>query len=157
MRDTCQREFVDPDEMGRHLAECEVCRSKEEAFARAEQSVAPPARSDRLHEEVMTRLPVAPWEGARHRAWSVVLVAAALILVALFAISSMAGLSSVDAMGAGLDAIPTLDVITTFAGALGELTGTADSSFHVAVGLGFILFNTLLLLLLRRRPRGYDA
>lgn len=157
MSEKCLETYDDPEQMSLHLQTCEVCASNEVAFAALEDSLKQQVTPDLVGGGLMERLPVAPWEGAGYRSWIVVAAVATIISIALLILSTLSEVSIVTAASAGMDAIPGLDVLGSLATALGELTGMAGVEFHSGVVLGFVLFNTLLLLLLRRKPRGYDV
>lgn len=157
MRDTCQKKIDDPDEMARHIEECETCARRETAFVEIEQSLSSGDGDASLSRGILDKLPVAPWEGARHRSWVMVAIVGISIVALLVIAATIAGVSPAAAVSAGMGTIPGIDIISTFARTLGEITGSGDTRFHTGVVIGFIVINSLLLLLLRRRPRGIDA
>ena len=132
----CERYIEDPEANASHLETCEECRA---LFGAAASVPAP--KID------VNALPLASWEGAQHRSWPVVIVAA----VALFAIAAglfgASGASPADTLAAN---IPTLS-------RLQSLVLLMRQTPIMVVGVLFVVVNTLLIALLRRAPKGIDV
>lgn len=141
--DACQRYAEDPEGHEGHLAVCEKCRELDNAL------------STRVKNRPLdvTALPLAPWEEAAYRAWPLVIAGTVAVLAVAWALCSAAGISLLRAIVTGMSAAQLQGAITIAADGLRR----ASLVWHVAFGLGFVLVNTLLVLLLRRAPRGIDA
>ena len=135
----CERYLEDPEAHAEHLAGCEACRS---LFATLEE----PVRHDPIR---LDALPLAPWEGASHRAWSLVIGGALAVAVLSVILFFLAG----DSPFAHLQLFMTTRVpmFRLAAGAIRHEFGP------VLLGIGFITVNALLFVLLRRAPKGIDA
>ena len=137
---TCDEYLQDPEGNAEHVRTCAMCQ----------------ALTEELDDEVEVRprplsldaLPLAPWEGAKHRTWP--LVGAGLLAVFTLAIvlSAAAEVSPVTAVTASM---PSIQALLTFF----QLTGRAMGAPVVAVL--FVVINSVLFLLLRRAPRGADV
>jgi hypothetical protein len=144
MKDDCQRYLEDPEAHAGHLAQCENCR----------------ALFDTLGLPVDERplsvgnLPLAPWEGASHRAWPLVAGGVGLLLAVAAAVCYWAGVAPLRVLQSSLATVQnTRTMISGAATALRE----ASLVMQVSFGLLFIAVNTALIFLLRRAPRGIDA
>lgn len=156
----CQRWIDDPDANRAHLSGCEDCRKRASRLERLDRDLAAtmPEASGSIAALVADRLPVAPWEGARHRAWAlagIVLAAAFLIAAAGFFLVGIPPIEGFRETARGLLRAREVGFVVT--SSLGELLRNAPRAFHVAVAVAFVVVNALLLLLLRRGPRGYDV
>lgn len=137
---TCEEYLQDPEANAAHLQSCEMCR----------------AITEELDEELVVNprplsipaLPLAPWEGAKHRTWP--LVGAGLLAVFTLAVvlSAAAEVSPVTAVTSSM---PSVQALLSFF----QLTGRAMGAPVVAVL--FLAINTVLFLLLRRAPKGADV
>ena len=140
----CERYLEEPEANAAHLRECETCRA---LFGKLEERV--PVRPVAVPE-----LPVAPWEGASHRAWPTVVVALLAILGSALALFVASGVSSmrgvVDALTA---AVPQLDALV----ALFRSAANAPGPWPIVAIGAFIVVNALLYVLLKRAPRGIDG
>jgi hypothetical protein len=140
----CERYLEEPEANAAHLRECESCRA---LFGTLEERV--DARPVAVPD-----LPVAPWEGASHRAWGTVIgvalavTAAALALFVASGTSSMTGI--IDALTA---AVPQLSALV----ALFRSAGNTPGPWPMVIVAAFFIVNALLFLLLRRAPRGIDG
>jgi hypothetical protein len=156
----CEAYRRQPEEHASHLEQCEECQqlveASEEAVGRIGnlQVVPPPA----FAQSVATRLPVAPWEGASHRSWGLTLAAFGLVVLLATTAFLAAGISPLHGLHAAirdalLPGLNPIQIIQSFA----AIISTAPGSFHLTVGILFVLVNVLLVFLLRRPPRGYDV
>lgn len=141
--DACQRYAEDPEAHAGHLAVCERCREIDTALSTRVVASAIDIES----------LPLAPWEEAAYRAWPLVIAGTVAVLVAAYALCAAAGISLAGALVTGMSA-PQLRVM--IASAADALRG-ASLAWQVCFGVGFIVVNTVLILLLRRAPRGIGA
>ncbi len=141
--DACQRYAEDPEAHAGHLAVCEKCREMDAALTT--RVIAQPID--------VQFLPLAPWEEAGFRAWPLVVAGAILVLGIAFVLCSAAGISLWTAIVTGMSAAPLRGTITVAADALRR----ASRAWHVGFVVAFIVINTILVLLLRRAPRGIDA
>jgi hypothetical protein len=139
----CARYLEDPEGNAGHLAECEACRA---LFGELEETVehAPIA---------IGTLPLAPWEGAKHRAWALVLLGAAGVLALAVALFLVAGVSPMLGVAAATKVPPPSSAVAMAADVSHALMRSAGGWIVV----GFVAANALLFLLLRRSPRGVDA
>lgn len=144
MKDACQRYLENPESNPGHLAGCEQCR----------------ALFDTLGLSVEQRpvsvgaLPLAPWEGASHRAWPLVLGGALLLLAVALLVCLRAGVPPLRVAQSSLTMMQwARGQIASYAVALQE----ASIAVQIAFGAVFVAVNTALVLLLRRAPRGIDA
>ena len=137
---TCEDYLKDPELHASHLESCAMCR----------------AITEDLDEEIDVRpqplaldaLPLAPWEGARHRTWPLVGAGLLALLALAIVLSAVAEVSPVTAVTTSL---PPVQALLTFF----QLTGRAIGAPLVAVL--FVVINTVLFLLLRRSPRGANV
>src|SRR5262245_15051558 len=81
MKEACQRYLENPDAHAGHLAECEDCRALFDSLGISVEAKAVSADG----------LPLAPWEGASHRPWPLILGGALLLLVVAIAVCAWAG------------------------------------------------------------------
>lgn len=133
----------DPEAHASHLQECAECRALVERLNAAIVSQA--IRVDAI--------PLAPWEGAAYKSWGFIAAVSIVLAVAAIALCHAAGITPIAAV--------TEDAtITQWRSVLGLLTGALRRTslpWQIAFGLAFVVVNTLLVLLLRRPPRGIDA
>ena len=144
MKDACQRYLQEPEGSPGHLAVCAECRALFDTLGLSveERPVA------------VGSLPLAPWEGATHRAWPLVAGGALLSLIVAVAVCFWAGVPPLRVVQSSLSAMQNArGTITSAAAALRE----ASLVWQVAFGVLFLAVNTALVLLLRRAPRGIDA
>ncbi|SRR5436190_20607088 len=134
MNESCQRFAEDPEANAAHLRECEKCRA--------------------LYGELPTHainveaLPLAPWEGATYRSWPLVIGVALAVLAIALALCVAAGITPLVAMMiAAQTQISRAALVYEKLRTFGPLV----------YGFLFIIVNSILVLLLRRAPRGIDA
>ena len=139
----CARYLEDPEANAGHLAECEACVA---LFGELEETV------DHAPIAIAT-LPLAPWEGARHRAWPLVLIGAAGVLALAVALFLVAGVSPMRGVSA-VAKVPSPSSAMTMAADVSQALMRSAGGWIV---LGFVVVNALLVMLLRRSPRGVDA
>lgn len=142
----CQRYLEDPEANAAHLRTCAKCNA--EAMALAEKAdVAPPSID-------LNALPLAPWEGSSHRAWPLVLGTAAVVVIVALALLDAAGMSPLHVVEGSLT---SMEAIRTQLNRAATSLRAASLGAQVAFALAFIIVNGLLIVLLRRAPRGIDA
>ena len=135
----CELYLEDPEANAGHVAGCETCQR---LFATLDE----PVRHDPVR---LDALPLAPWEGATHRSWSLVIagaLAVAIVAVALFFIAGDSPMNHLE-----LFMSTRIPMLRLAAGAIRNEFGP------VLLGIGFITVNALLFVLLRRAPKGIDA
>lgn len=144
-RDTCDRYLEEPEANEAHLAECESCAAMVRELDAAIAT-----------KPVMSRdLPVAPWEGASHRPWTLIIGAVLALLAGALALFTISGGSPVDALRQSGSALP----VAMFAPVMKMVSGgvrNAPVGWQFGIGIAFLVVNAVLFLLLRRAPRGVD-
>jgi hypothetical protein len=144
--DACQRYLEDPEANAAHLQTCAECRAVSSALS-AEASVEPAAIN-------LNTLPLAPWEGSSHRPWPLVLGIGAVLVIIALALCDAAGMSPVHVAESSLASMETMR------GQMNSATmwlRGASFGLQIAFGAAVLLVNALLIVLLRRSPRGIDA
>jgi predicted anti-sigma-YlaC factor YlaD len=146
MNDACQRYLENPEEHAEHLRDCAECRALFEALGVSVE--------DRRARLPVDELPLAPWEGASHRPWALVAATAiaALTLAILFFI--YAGTSPLSVLSSEVTRLRAMREIFRLTS---DAVRTAPLVWQVTLGVLFVVVNTILVLLLRRAPRGIDA
>jgi hypothetical protein len=142
----CEKYLEDPEANAAHLRMCAKCNA--EAIALAEKADVASASID------LNALPLAPWEGSSHRAWPLVLGTAAVVAIVALALLDAAGMSPLHVVEGSLASVGVARTLLTRAN---EWLSAASTSWQIAFGAAFIIFNGLLIALLRRAPRGIDA
>lgn len=160
MTRTCDDVRNDPAALPEHAVTCAACaaylRDLDSFDARLRAAIpelAPSAAAP--HAE---QLPVAPWEGATHRPWQLAFAALALFLAAATVLFIAAGHSPASGIAAAIEAADlspqgALSLVTT----IGDVVRHAPVVIHLLIALLFVTANVILLALLRRPTRGYDA
>ncbi len=152
----CRRWAEDPEGERDHLASCASCRRDAAALEALDRNLAAVVTDPAPH--AAPELPVAPWEGAQHRAWGfvalAVLIVAALAAALFFAlgVSPFAAIADLARTAAG-----SRRAVGLLTHSLGTLLPAAPRRFDVGIGIGFVVVNGLLFFMLRRGPRGYDV
>jgi len=144
MKEACQRYLEEPEAHAGHLADCEDCRALFDTLGVPVENRA--VRVDAL--------PLAPWESAAHRSWPLIAGGALLVLVVAVAVCAWAGVPPLRVVQSSLSAITGARVTI---GAAAATLRQASLVWQVAFGLFFVAVNTVLVLLLRRAPKGIDA
>jgi len=144
--DACQRYLEDPEANAAHLQTCAGCRAVSAALA--EKSDVEPAPID------INALPLAPWEGSSHRPWPLVLGITTVVIAVALALCDAAGLSPLHVAESSLTSMEAMR------GLIDRATASLRSAsivWQIAFGVAFLIVNGLLIVLLRRSPRGMDA
>ncbi|MCU1348593.1 MAG: hypothetical protein JWO56_1623 [Acidobacteria bacterium] len=139
----CARYLEDPEANAAHLAGCEACRA---LFGELEETVEHPPLA-------IGMLPLAPWEGSRHRAWALVLFGAVGVCALAVALFLVAGVSPLHGVAAATR-VPSPESAMTMAADVSHALMRSAGGWIV---LGFLVTNAVLFALLRRAPRGVDA
>jgi len=134
MNDACQRYAEDPEANAAHLSECAACRAVYGGVETKPLTVG--------------ALPLAPWEGAAYRAWPLVIGGAFAVLAIALALCAAAGISPLSAIAFDVQAN-----VARASAAYQKLRAFGPLVFAVP----FLAVNYILVLLLRRAPRGIDA
>ena len=157
----CQSFLQNPASSPGHLETCELCRDKAEALEVLGNRLGAAASvesSRQVAAELMEELPVAPWEGANHRAWVLVFGGAGIIVLFVAGAFSLLGISPVDGFvnAVSQTTIPRKNLID-ISQSLVVLVQQASAGVQAFIGLSFVIVNVVFFFLLRRPPRGYDA
>jgi hypothetical protein len=144
--DACQRYLENPETNGAHLRTCAACRA--EAAALAVKTDAEPSPID------LNALPLAPWEGSSHRPWPLILGGIAIVIAIALALLDAAGLSP---MHVAESSLASMEAIRNLLNRGASSLRSASLATQVAFGVAFLVVNALLVVLLRRAPRGIDA
>jgi len=145
-QDACQRYLEDPEANGAHLVVCAKCRA--EAAALAAKANVKPLSMD------VNALPLAPWEGSSHRPWPLVLTLSVIVVAIALALCDAAGMSPLHVAEGSL---ASMEAIRGLLNSAASSLRQAPIGFQVAFGVAFLIVNALLIVLLRRAPRGIDA
>ena len=137
----CQRYLEDPEGHAAHLAECADCRRMAEALA---QNLDARVRVDEL--------PLAPWEGASHRSWPLVIGVALAVVAIAAALFAVAGTSPFAVAGMDSDLLTSI-----FRPLLSGAILNAPTSLQIKIVAAFLIVNVLFIVLLRRAPKGIDV
>ncbi len=137
---SCGEYLQDPEAHAAHLESCAACRALVEDLDDEIEVIPRPLRVDAL--------PLAPWEGAKHRTWPLVGAGLLAVLALAIVLSAAAQVSPVTAVTASM---PSVQALLTFF----QLTGRAIGAPVVVVL--FLAINSVLFLLLRRAPKGADV
>ena len=140
MKESCQLYLENPEAHPEHLNECADCRRM--ASALDVDVVRKPVTVDSL--------PLAPWEGAAHRSWPLVVGSALTVIAIAAAFFAAAGVSPVEVFR---NNAPSIDMAMSII----RVVRNAPTTFHIVVIVSFVVVNALFLLLLRRAPRGMDV
>jgi hypothetical protein len=144
--EACRRYMEDPEANAGHLAECEACGA---LFGELDTGV-------RQRPITVESLPLAPWEGARYRSWSLVVGGALAVCAIVAALFLAAGISPARGAAAAVH-VPPPGHMVELAGDVGTAMMYAPNGFRIKLLAGFVVVNLMLIVLLRRSPRGVDA
>jgi hypothetical protein len=144
--DGCQRYLEDPEANAAHLQTCATCRA--EAAGLAEKAGVEIAAID------LDSLPLAPWEGSSHRSWGFVLGGAVIVIAIALALCDVSGMSPLHVAESSLASMETFRTVLNGASSWLRAAPVAE---QIGFGAAFLVINALLIVLLRRAPRGIDA
>lgn len=155
----CERYRNDPEANAAHVDQCTECRELAIELARIEGDLSDLSVQPKpeFHDQVATRLPLAPWEDARYQSWGLtvtVLVTLSLLVSGAFMAVGVSPIRAARALGSTM--LPLVSP-WTLAQSFSTLISSAPARFHITIGVLFVVVNLILLVLLRRPPRGYDA
>lgn len=147
---TCDDYLKDPETAAEHLAGCRECAAIEDTLG-----TAVPHRARAFDPD---SLPLAGWESASHRTWPLVAAGVLSVLVLAVVLFLAAGTSPLRGIARAFgSAVPSLDLLVNLSELAGGALHNAPAIWHIAIGVSFIVINTVLVLLLRRSPRGIDV
>lgn len=147
---TCDDYFEDPDSNAAHLESCAECRAMTEELDSSIEIEHRPIRVDAL--------PMAPWEGAKHRTWPLVAAGAASVLILAVVLFIAAGTPPLRGIARAVaSGVTSFEAATKFFQHFGSGLQSAPTHVHVIIAVLFVVINTLLFLLLRRSPKGLDV
>ncbi|HVT44479.1 MAG TPA: hypothetical protein VMT00_08815 [Thermoanaerobaculia bacterium] len=157
--DRCAAYQADPAANPAHALECAECARLALALERVDRQFAAvavdPAPSLAIPP---ASLPLAPWEGAAYRSWSVAIACGAAILLLASSLFVVLGVSPI---GGIIEAISsqadTAFRLLQLAEGMGGLIHRAPLGVHLLVASAFIAVNLLFVFLLRRAPKGIDV
>lgn len=151
MNPTCEQYLEDPEAHETHLETCADCRAMfDELDAELIDIPSRPISVDAL--------PIAPWEGAAHRTWPLVLAGAVSVLILAAILFLAAGISPLRGIvRAAASSIPSVEFLMSLSNMAGGALHNAPLAWHITIAVSFIVINTLLFLLLRRSPKGMDV
>ena len=145
--EACERYLQDPEGNAGHLKECADCA----ALFTSDVPSKPLSIDPR-------NLPLAPWEGATYRAWPLVLAGGLAVLAIATALFTMAGISPTEGIRTTFSSsFPSVRLITMILGRVGEAAQHAPSGWQIGIAISFVVINTVLVILLRRAPKGIDV
>ena len=144
--EACERYLADPEANASHLAECAECAALFGPSAAPQISFNAEA------------LPLAPWEGATYKSWPLVIGGALAVLTiaaGMFAVAGVAPLNGIlHALRATIPSFTTLQLLLRY---VGDGVQHAPPALQIGVAVSFLVVNTLLVILLRRAPKGIDV
>jgi hypothetical protein len=146
--DSCERYLEDPEANAAHLAECAECRAFEASLADTSAPVGPRASLK------VDALPMAAWEGASYRSWTLVIagaIAVAVIATLLFAVT---GTSPIELFRGR---VPSKDIVSSLMHLGPGFIQNAPGTWQIFIVVSFVVVNAIFIALLRRAPRGIDV
>jgi hypothetical protein len=146
---TCDDYFEDPEKNAAHLESCDACRAMvEELDAPIEVQHRPMS---------LDALPLASWEGAKHRTWPLVAAGAAAVLILAVVLFLAAGTPPLRGIATAVVSSFSIETSMKFLQYLGSGLHGAPMLVHVTIAVLFVVINTILFFLLRRAPKGIDV
>lgn len=150
MTTDCERYLEDPEAHAAHLETCAECGAM---FGELDASLEIEPRPVRVDA-----LPMASWEGARHRTWPLVIAGALSVLVLAVVLFLAAGISPARGIARAVASeFPSVELLMNVSRLAGGTLHNAPVMWHVAIAVSFVVINTVLFLLLRRAPKGIDV
>ena len=146
MNEACQRYLEEPEANAEHLRDCAECRALFDALGVSVE--------DRRPRLSVDELPLAPWEGASHRPWQLIAASAISILTLSILFFVYAGTSPLSVLSSEMSRLQAMREVLRLTS---SAVRTAPLVWQVTLGILFVVVNTILVLLLRRAPRGIDA
>lgn len=159
MNDDCRNFLEDPESMRDHAASCNECGPLLQDLDAIDETFAGIHRDPGTSlADRFAALPLAPWEGAAHRSWWIVIAGAIALLCLGAAAFTLGGVSPVEGFS---DAVRG-----SMAGQVGwirffrsapQMLRQAPVQFHIFLFIAFVSVNFLFYLLLRREPKGSNV
>ncbi|HEX6160681.1 MAG TPA: hypothetical protein VF111_10975 [Thermoanaerobaculia bacterium] len=150
MTPDCERYLEDPEAHAAHLETCADCSAM---FGELDSAIEIEPRPMQLDA-----LPMAGWEGARHRTWPLVIAGALSVLVLAVVLFLAAGISPARGIARAVASeFPSVELLMNVSQLAGGTLHNAPVTWHIAIAISFIVINTVLFLLLRRAPKGIDV
>ena len=147
---TCDDYFEDPEKNAAHLESCELCRAMTEELDEPLPIQPRPVNLDAL--------PLAAWEGASHRTWPLVAAGVVSVLALAIALFIAAGTPPLRGLAHAItSSITSVEAASKFVQLFGSGIHAAPTLVHVTIGVLFVVINSLLVVLLRRAPKGIDV
>ena len=154
MTDRCEHSREDYERL---VAEAERCQSCAAYLREVEEfDAVVPALDESAVRLDPAKLPIAPWEGAAHRSWPLLLASLVLAAIVAALLFSAAGIGIGEGLRGTVQAMARGNMLR-LAAAFGESVRQAPMQFHVLIFAAFFGINFILIRLLRRPPRGADA
>ena len=147
---TCDDYLKDPEANAAHLETCAVCRVMLEEL---EDAVPVDPRPMNLET-----LPMAGWEGATYRTWPLVATGVISVLILAIVLFLAAGMPPLKGLATAVTSgVTSVEAVAKFFHLLGNGLHSAPTGVHVTVAVLFVLINLILVMLLRRAPKGIDV
>jgi hypothetical protein len=140
--EACERYLADPEANASHLDECVECAALFGSNDVVLQS-----------SMKLEALPLAPWEGAAHKSWPLVIGVALTVFCIAAALFTIAGVPLTALTGA----IPSFSTLQLLLRDVGDGLQHAPAPWQIAIAISFLVVNTVLIVLLRRAPKGIDV
>lgn len=146
----CDDYFEDPDRNAAHLQSCQACRVMAgELDSRIEIESRPLS---------VDALPMASWEGSSYKTWPLVAAGVVAVLALAMALFIAAGTPPLRGIAhAVASSVASFEAASKFVQLFGTGLHSAPAVVHVTVAVLFVVINTLLVVLLRRSPKGIDV
>ena len=159
MTPDCERFMEDPETHAAHAESCQDCRRFAAEMQSFDEKLAQLSVTERpLAPTVASRLPIAPWEGAAHRAWGPVLIALVVSLAVAAGLMIAAGISPIDWIRSTMSAAGALSRgVVTLLRSAPQIFSDLSPAFRATIIIGFVFVNVIFIRMLRRSPKGYDA
>ena len=138
--EACERYLADPEANASHLDECVECAA---LFG----------SGDAPFQVKLDALPLAPWEGAAHKSWPLVIGGALTVFCIAAALFTIAGVP----LTALVSSIPSFSTLQLLMRDVGDGLQHAPAPWQIAIAISFLVVNTVLIVLLRRAPKGIDV
>ncbi|HEY0139273.1 MAG TPA: hypothetical protein VGF48_00175 [Thermoanaerobaculia bacterium] len=154
MTTDCERYLEDPEAHAAHPETCADCRAFADAVSgELDTPLEIEPRPLRLEE-----LPMAGWEGARHRTWPLVIAGALSVLVLAMVLFLAAGISPARGIARAVASeFPSVELLMNVSRLASGTLHNAPVTWHIVIAISFVVINTVLFLLLRRSPKGIDV
>lgn len=157
-RESCDAFLADPEANKAHIESCESCRqamSKLQALDAGLAAVAVEPEGATVPDP--EALPIAAWEGASNRPWSLVVGVALFVSILGIGGFMMLGIPPIQGfIAATTGALPGGGFLKIVKSAP-DFLANAPMHIHALIIIAFVVVNILFFSLLRRRTRGYDV